>query len=78
VTVAVKTANDIIRVEVTDLSGPGCRSRVLLAVMRKTAGGSISLPPCGAVGVAAARRADGDLVRDTGFIAADATFRGVR
>ncbi|MGH3171257.1 MAG: hypothetical protein ACRDN0_35990, partial [Trebonia sp.] len=42
VTVAVKTVNDVIRVEVTDRSGPGCRSRVLPAAMRKTAGGSSS------------------------------------
>ena len=31
-----------------------------------------------AMGLATARRANGDLVRDTGFIAADATFRSVR
>jgi anti-sigma regulatory factor (Ser/Thr protein kinase) len=44
VTVAVKIGNDVIRVEVTDLSGPGCRSRVALAAMRNKAGGFILLP----------------------------------
>jgi anti-sigma regulatory factor (Ser/Thr protein kinase) len=44
VTVAVETANDVIRVEVTNLSGQGCRSRIALAAMRKMAGGFISLP----------------------------------
>jgi anti-sigma regulatory factor (Ser/Thr protein kinase) len=56
VTVAVKTANEVIRVEVTDLSGPGVRSRALLVAMRKTAGDSISLPAlrCGGGGGGAA------------------------
>jgi anti-sigma regulatory factor (Ser/Thr protein kinase) len=44
VTVAVKMANDVILVEVTDRSGPGCRNRDRLAATRKTAGGFISLP----------------------------------
>jgi anti-sigma regulatory factor (Ser/Thr protein kinase) len=44
VTVAVKTANDVIRVEVTDLSGPGVPEPRPLAAMQKKAGGFISLP----------------------------------
>ena len=42
VTVAVKTADGVIRVEVTDLSGPGMPQPRLPVVKRKTAGGSIS------------------------------------
>ena len=44
VTVAVKTLNGVIRVEVTDRSGRGCQNRDRLAATRKTAGGSTSLP----------------------------------
>ncbi len=44
VTVAVKTVNGVIRVEVTDRSGPGGQNRDPLAATRKTAGGFISLP----------------------------------
>jgi len=44
VTVAVTIADDVIRVEVTDLSGQGCRSRALPVEKRKTAAGFISLP----------------------------------
>ena len=44
VTVAVKTLNGVIRVEVTDRSGPGCQNRDPLAATRRTVGASISLP----------------------------------
>ena len=44
VTVAVKMADDVIRVEVTDRSGPGVPRRAPLAGTLKAAGGSISLP----------------------------------
>ena len=56
VTVAVKMVNGVIRVEVTDRSGPGCRNRDPLAATRKTAGGSTSLPAlqCGGDGEGAA------------------------
>jgi hypothetical protein len=55
-TVAVKTLYGVIRVEVTDRSGQGCRNRNLLAATRRTAGGFISLPAlqCGGDGEGAA------------------------
>ncbi len=46
-------------------AGLGRRSCVPLAVTRKAAGASARCGPRGAVGLAAARRADGDLVRAT-------------
>jgi anti-sigma regulatory factor (Ser/Thr protein kinase) len=43
VMVAVRAGGGIVRVEVTDRAGPGRRSCVLRAVMRKAAGGFSSL-----------------------------------
>lgn len=61
ITVAVKTANDVIRVEVTDLSGPGCRNCARPATARKTDAVSGSWPgwPRGGGGGAAGGRSPG-------------------
>ena len=65
VTVAVKTANDVIRVEVTDLSGPRVpKPRPAGSDAEDGRGAPARCPPCRAMGVASARRADGDVVRD--------------
>ncbi len=42
VTVAVRAADGVVRVEVTDLVGQGCRSRALPVVKRKAAEGLVS------------------------------------
>jgi anti-sigma regulatory factor (Ser/Thr protein kinase) len=64
VTVAVRMGDGVVRVEVTGRSGPGAPE--LEPAGRDAEGGrgaSACCGPRGAVGVAAARRADGDLVR---------------
>ena len=68
VTVAVKTAiSGVIRVEVTDRSGPGgARAAVCWRRRGRRAGASFGCLPCAAVGVAEARRPDRDMVRASG------------
>ena len=59
-TVAVGARDGVVRVEVTDRAGWGRGSSVRRAVMPKRAGASARCEPRCAVGVEAARRADGD------------------
>jgi hypothetical protein len=67
VTVAVRGRDGVIRVEVTDRSGPGCRNSVRPAVRRTAAGDLGWWRGWLRGGVAAAWRADGDLVRACGM-----------
>ena len=63
VTVAVRVGDGLVRVEVTDRSGPEVPELYVLAGCGRRPGASARCGPRGAVGVAAAWRADGDLVR---------------
>ncbi len=69
---------DAVRVEVADRSGPGVPELRPAGADAEDGRGLGLVAGLAAVGVAATWRADGDLVRNTGFIATDATFRGVR
>jgi len=63
VTVAVKTANDVIRVEVIDRSGPGVPTpRPAGSDAEDGRGAPPRCPPCDPVGMAKARRADRHVV----------------
>lgn len=63
VTVAVRSGNGVVRVEVSDRSGPGCPSWAMSAGMRRVAGACSLWRFSRRGGVAAARRADCELVR---------------
>jgi two-component sensor histidine kinase len=80
VTVAVRTGNGVVRVEVTDRSGPGVPE--LARVGRDAEGGRGLQFVAGLAARWGWRRRGGLTVTwsasNTGFIAADATFGGVR